>query len=68
LIGVTFRTRTAEQTLACVQACARDLLGPLEHGDINPVVDSVFPLASIAEAHNRMRSNQQIGKIVLDVE
>jgi NADPH:quinone reductase-like Zn-dependent oxidoreductase len=68
LIGVTFRTRTAEQTLACVQACARDLLGPLEHGEINPVVDSVFPLASIAEAHNRMRSNQQIGKIVLDVE
>jgi NADPH:quinone reductase-like Zn-dependent oxidoreductase len=32
------------------------------------VVDSVFPLAAIGQAHQRMLGNQQIGKIVLTVE
>lgn len=68
LIGVTFRTRTTEQTVACVQACARDLLAPLAAGEIEPVVDSVFALDAIGEAHRRMLGNQQIGKIVLSVE
>ena len=68
LIGVTFRTRTVEQTVACVQACARDLLAPLGSGELEPVVDSVFPLAAIGQAHQRMLGNQQIGKIVLTVE
>jgi len=68
LIGVTFRTRSLDQTLDCVQACARDLLGPLERGEIQPVVDSVYDLEEIAAAHARMRSNQQVGKIVLSVE
>ncbi|MEN9774391.1 MAG: hypothetical protein RL322_1461 [Pseudomonadota bacterium] len=68
LIGVTFRTRSLEQTLECVQACARDLLGPLERGEIQPVVDSVYELQEIAAAHAHMRSNRQVGKIVLSVE
>jgi NADPH2:quinone reductase len=67
LIGVTFRTRTPEQTLACIEACARDLLAPLERGELDPVVDSVYPLTDIAQAHERMRSNQQLGKIILDI-
>lgn len=37
----------------------------LEAGDVAPVVDSYFPLERIADAHRRLESNQQIGKVVV---
>jgi NADPH2:quinone reductase len=67
IIGVTFRTRTPEQTVACVQACARDLLGPLERGEIGMIVDRAFPLDAVADAHAWMIGNAQVGKILLSV-
>lgn len=39
----------------------------LESGRIKPVIDSVFPLEKGAEAHERMESNQHIGKIILEL-
>ena len=36
-------------------------------GRVAPVVDSVFPLADAAEAHRRLESREQFGKIVLEV-
>jgi NADPH:quinone reductase-like Zn-dependent oxidoreductase len=35
------------------------------NGELHPVVDSVFPLAQAAAAHERMESNESVGKIVL---
>jgi NADPH:quinone reductase len=35
-------------------------------GVLEPVVDSVFPLAEAAAAHRRMEANQNVGKIILD--
>lgn len=37
----------------------------LERGDFAPVVDAYFPLARIQDAHRRLGSNEQIGKIVV---
>jgi NADPH:quinone reductase len=37
----------------------------LECGALTPVVDSYFPLDQIQEAHRRLESNQQLGKIVV---
>jgi NADPH:quinone reductase-like Zn-dependent oxidoreductase len=34
---------------------------------LNPVIDSVFPLAKAADAHRRMESRQNFGKIVLEI-
>lgn len=65
IIGVTFRTRTAEEALACTEACAKDLLPHLLSGAIRPVVDSHFPLKEISAAHERLASNEQVGKIVM---
>ena len=65
IIGVTFRTRSLDERIACVQACARDLLEPLARGDINPVVDRTFPMEQIAQAHDHMETNSHIGKLVL---
>jgi NADPH:quinone reductase-like Zn-dependent oxidoreductase len=36
-------------------------------GDIVPVVDSVFPLADVAAAHERLEAGEQLGKVVLRI-
>jgi NADPH:quinone reductase-like Zn-dependent oxidoreductase len=68
LIGVTFRTRSEEERLACIEACARDLLPLLEAGRIRLPVDRAYPLARIAEAHAYMETDRHFGKIVLAVD
>ncbi|MHC5011537.1 MAG: zinc-binding dehydrogenase [Planctomycetota bacterium] len=41
------------------------LLGLLEQGKLEPVVDSVLPLSDVAEAHRRMEAREVFGKLVL---
>jgi len=36
-------------------------------GKARPVVDEVFPLAEAAEAHRRLESGEQLGKVVLRI-
>jgi len=67
LIGVTFRTRTEQQRLECIQACARDLLLALEAGRIRLPIDRTFTIDAIGEAHAYMQLDQHVGKIVLTV-
>jgi len=45
----------------------RYIYDKLESGAFKPKIDSVFPLAEIAEAHRYMQSNAQVGKIVVTV-
>jgi NADPH2:quinone reductase len=68
LIGVTFRTRTEQERLECIQACARDLLPFVEAGRIRLPIDRTFPLEAIREAHAYMQCNQHVGKIVLTIQ
>ncbi|HME83003.1 MAG TPA: zinc-binding dehydrogenase, partial [Roseiarcus sp.] len=37
----------------------------VESGNCRPIIDSVFPLAKVAEAHARIESADHVGKIVL---
>lgn len=67
LMGVTFRTRSAAEALACSQRFAQDLLAPLADGQLQPTLDRCFPLDQLPDAHKYMLSNQQFGKIVLTV-
>jgi NADPH2:quinone reductase len=67
LIGVTFRTRSMAERIACFQAMARDL-GPLLGNDhMRPLVSAVFSFDQITEAQDHMVTNQHIGKIVIQV-
>ena len=65
LIGVTFRTRTKQEALACSTRFAQGLLPAFDSGILQPVVDKTFALDDLELAHHYMQSNQQIGKIVL---
>ena len=67
LIGVTFRTRTEEERLACIQACARDMLPLLNASRIKWAIERTFPLEAVGEAHAHMQQSEHFGKIVLTV-
>ena len=65
LIGVTFRTRTPAEALECSRRFAADLLPCFERGELRPVVDRTFPLDDLPAAHDYMRDDAQLGKILL---
>jgi NADPH2:quinone reductase len=67
LIGVTFRTRSKEERIACVQRCAADLWQALNDGRVDPVVHQTFAMADVKAAHEAMARNEHIGKIVLEI-
>lgn len=65
IIGVTFRTRTAEETLSAGERFAAGMTAALLSGAIKPVMDRTFPLERLADAHRYMLSDTQTGKIVV---
>jgi NADPH:quinone reductase-like Zn-dependent oxidoreductase len=67
IIGVTFRTRTPEQSLACSERFITHLLDRFSKGTLRPVLDRTFAFERLADAHAYMLSNAQTGKIVLVV-
>jgi NADPH:quinone reductase len=68
IIGVTFRTRTPEESLACSERFAAHLLDAVAKGALKPVLDRTFPFERLADAHAYMLSDAQTGKIVLEVD
>jgi putative PIG3 family NAD(P)H quinone oxidoreductase len=67
LLASTLRARTAEQKAQVADGVLRDAWPFVVSGQIAPVVDSVFPLEKVAEAHARMATGSHAGKIVLSV-
>ena len=67
LIGVTFRTRSMAERIACFQAMARDLGPLLDNDHMRPLVSQVFAFDQITEAQDHMVTNQHIGKIVIQI-
>ncbi|MFJ6392357.1 NAD(P)-dependent alcohol dehydrogenase [Streptomyces sp. NPDC091972] len=45
-----------------------ELTGLAEKGSVRPVVDTVFPMADIAEAHRRLEAGGVRGKYVIDMQ
>ena len=66
--GVTMRTRTLEEKLAVTRRFAIDVLPLLASGEVKPVIEQVYPLEEIAEAHREMGENRNFGKLVVRVD
>jgi NADPH:quinone reductase len=65
VIGTVMRARSLEEKIATTAAFAREVVPLLADGSIQPVIDSVFPLEQIQDAHRRLESNETFGKVVL---
>ena len=68
LTGSTLRPRSVEEKGEIAHGLYEKVWPLLESGRVKVVVDRVFPLAKVADAHRRMASSQHIGKIILKVE
>jgi len=65
VIGTVLRARSLEEKIAITNAFVREVVPLLAQGTIQPVIDSVFPLDQIQDAHRRLESNETFGKVVL---
>jgi NADPH:quinone reductase-like Zn-dependent oxidoreductase len=66
-IGTVLRARPLEEKLAVSRRCAHDLLPLFEAGTLRAVIDRRYPLDRVAEAHEYVASNANIGKVLLEV-
>lgn len=66
--GTVLRARSNEEKAAATAAFARDVVPLLEKGIVKPVVDKVYKISEVSDAHRLMESNANFGKIVLTID
>lgn len=66
-IGVTFRTRSADEVADIARRARAELWSSLVAGRLKLPIDSSYPLADADKAFTRMRANEHFGKIVLEI-
>jgi NADPH:quinone reductase len=65
IIGTMLRGRSIEEKAEATRLFASSVLPLVSRGAIRPVIDRVYPVDEIRDAHERMESNESFGKIVL---
>jgi len=66
--GVTMRTRTLEEKLAVTRRFAIGVLPLIANGRVRPIIEQVYQLEEIGEAHKVMGENKNFGKLVVRVD
>src|SRR6266571_4136469 len=64
----TLRTRTLEEKLTATRRFATSVLPLLASGKVKPIIEQVYSMSDIAEAHTMMGENRNFGKLVLRVD
>jgi NADPH:quinone reductase-like Zn-dependent oxidoreductase len=67
VIATGLRGRPPEQKAAIVAAFDREVVPALASGEMRPVIDRVFPLEAVVDAHRLLELGDVIGKVVLQV-
>ena len=67
IFGTVLRSRSRAEKASLTAAFGAHVVPLLAAGRVRPMVDRVFALEDIVEAHRYMESNQSFGKIVLQV-
>jgi putative PIG3 family NAD(P)H quinone oxidoreductase len=68
LSGLVMRSRSLSDKCAIVERFRQRFLPCFEAGTLRPSVDSQYPLSQARAAHECMERNENLGKIVLDVQ
>src|SRR6266699_629240 len=66
IVGSMLRSRSREEKAALVARFRQEVLPGFDAGTLSASVDSAFPPERAAEAFQRMRDNQNVGKLVID--
>jgi len=64
--GTVLRARPLDEKRSLAEAFVREVLPGFASGELEPVIDRVYPADQVADAHRRMESNESFGKILLE--
>ena len=67
MTGSTLRAQTFEQKAVMVQEIMTHVYPHLVSGQIKPLIDSIYPLEEVEQAHGHMLSGTHMGKIILKI-
>jgi putative PIG3 family NAD(P)H quinone oxidoreductase len=67
IYGTILRTRSLEEKILLTEQFCNQILPLFASGSLKPVVDRVFPLEKVVEAHQYLESNANFGKVVMTV-
>ncbi len=67
IIGSRLRSRPLTEKIAITQQFKERFWPLLEGGKLQPVIDTVFPIAEATAAHAYVRENRNTGKVILEV-
>ena len=65
IVGTALRSRSVEEKVEAATAFHRFAGELLANGIVGPVIDRVFPIEEVVEAHRYMEGNANFGKIIL---
>lgn len=68
ITGTVLRVRSAEEKAAATRLFGDHVVPLLADGIVRPVIDSVYKMEEVREAHLRLEANESFGKIVLLME
>ncbi len=68
LIGSVLRSQSDEEKAFLAHAFTKQVVPLLQSGRVRPVVDRVFSIRDVEEAHRYLQKNRHFGKIVLSWE
>lgn len=68
VIGSVLRSRTLEEKAELTRQFRGKVMPLLRKGLAQPVIDCVFPLTAVEQAHAYVATNRNVGKVVLQVE
>jgi NADPH2:quinone reductase len=66
--GVTLRTRTLEEKLAVTRRFATHVLPLLANGKVRPIIEQVYAMNEVGQAHKDMGENKNFGKLIVRIE
>ncbi len=65
IIGSMLRVQSREAKTALTESFTQQVRPLLESGKVRPIIDRVYPMEAVEEAHQYMKENRHFGKIVL---
>lgn len=67
LTGTLLTPRSDEYKAKLTQEFAANVLANFDNSSIKPIIDTIFPLEKVSDAHIHMEENRNTGKIILQV-
>jgi NADPH:quinone reductase-like Zn-dependent oxidoreductase len=67
LYGVSNRLRTPAQKAASAQRFAAEVMPAIAKGEVRPIIDAVYGLDEVEQAHQHVYADRQVGKVVIRV-